>query len=205
MPSSSDPLNATAPEVRDAAASVLPSGEPVLAHWTYGAGEWKTYMAAEWKRRLWEGAFLGGLMMVIAWTVFRNQPGVNVLWVALGAGLFFFLVPLVRAAVARQTDPSRPAEAIITPTAVLLNGRYHVLDDERIRFGGVRCTELGKAPVLEFTLRWRTRGGMAGEHLRVPIPAGREAEAAEVVRAFERGWSADTPWLQEQNQGPGRA
>jgi hypothetical protein len=183
--------------------AALPSGEPVLAHWTYAAGEWKTYMAAEWKRRLWEGVFLGPAMAGIAWTILRKQPEMNVPLMALAVGVFFFLVPLLRAMAARQTDPSGPAEAIITPTAVLLNGRYHVLEDGRIRFGGVQLTELGKAQVLEFTVTWPTRGGMSSEHLRVPVPAGRRAEAEAIVGTFARGWSADTPWLDGQANSPG--
>jgi hypothetical protein len=185
--------------------AALPSGEPVLAHWTSAADEWKTYMAAEWTRRLWEGAFLGPLMAGIAWTILRNEPEMNVPLAALGVGVFFFLVPLLRALAARQTDPSGPAEAIITPTAVLLNGRYHVLEDGRIRFGGVQLTELGKAQVLEFTVKWRTRGGMSGEHLRIPVPVGRRAEAEAIVETFAHGWSSDTPWLTEPARGSGEA
>ena len=190
-----------------ASPATLPSGEPVLAHWTYAAGEWKTYMAAEWKRRLWEGAFLGPAMAGIAWTILRNQPEMNVPMVALGVGVFFFLVPLLRAMAARKTDPSGPAEAIITPTAVLLDGEYHVLEDGRTRFGGVQLTELGKVQVLEFTVKRPSRGGMASEHLRIPVPAGRRAEAEAIVQTFARGWSADTPWLdgREPEAEQGRA
>lgn len=191
-------LAAVAAQPAGAPAAALPSGEPVLAHWTFAPGEWKAYMAAEWKRRVLEGVFLGGLMALIAWTIFRNEPEIPVLKLALGAGVVFFLVPVVRAAAVRHTDPSRPAEAVITPTAVLLNGRHHVLEDGRIRFVGVRRTELGSAPVLEFTVKSPTRRGEVNEQLRVPIPAGRESEANAVVDAFARGWSADTPWLQEQ-------
>lgn len=187
--------------------TALPTGEPVLAHWTFAAGEWKRYMAAEWKRRLLEGAFLGGLMALIAWTIFRNEPEMPVWKLAIGAGVVFFLVPVVRALSVRHTDPSAPAEAIITPRAVLLNGKYHVLEDGRIRFGAVQVTELGGVPVLEFTIQWQARGRPIREHLRIPIPPGREAEAQAVVKTFNAGWSADTPWLtgQEPEAAKGRA
>jgi hypothetical protein len=98
---------------------------------------------------------------------------------------------LARAHFARQANQSAPGEAIITPTAVVLNGQYHVLRNETYSFKGVRYDVEAKPPLLEFSISWGTRSGSSGEKIRVPVPAGREAEAREVVSAL--GGRVDAP------------
>ena len=85
---------------------------------------------------------------------------------------------------AHKSNVSGPGEAIITPSAVLINGRYHVLSNETYRLEGVRFDEAAHPPQLDFTVAWSTRSGPASDHLRIPVPAGRAEEAREVVAAF---------------------
>jgi hypothetical protein len=75
-------------------------------------------------------------------------------------------------------------EAIISPGAVVLNGRYHVLENDEYHLRGVRYLDAGATPLLEFTVEWSTRGGPATEEIRVPVPPGREDEARELARSF---------------------
>lgn len=183
------PAQTAAESVAPAASApgILPSGEPVLARWTYADDEWRKYTAAEWKRQVLVALFVGVGLTVVGWTVFRGEVE------ELGFGFLIWYALLITggliavAAVAHRANRSAPGEAIITPTAVMLNGKYHVLSDGRLSFGGVRLTELGTVPVLEFTVSAPTRGGRVPEQVRVPVPRGREAEACQIVAVFERG------------------
>ena len=83
-----------------------------------------------------------------------------------------------------QANVSGPGEAIITPSAILLNGRYHVLRNDTYRFHGVRFDEAATPPQLEFTIGWSTRSGPTRDNIRIPVPAGRQEEARKVVAAF---------------------
>lgn len=173
------------------APGVLPTGEPVLARWTYEDGEWRTYAEAELKRQVLVALFVGVGLSVAGWTIFRGEVE------ELGFGFVARYALLITGAliavavVAYRANRSAPGEAILTPTAVMLNGKYHVLADGRLQFGGVRLTELGTVPVLEFTVSAAARRGRTGSQVRVPVPRGRDAEAREIVAAFERGWAVE--------------
>ena len=84
-------------------------------------------------------------------------------------------------------DPGR-AEAVITPTAVVLNGRYHVLTGGQFELHGVSdhtgdlCFDVGGQGTGEYS-----------KMVRVPVPLGREAEARALARAFERSLHGDEP------------
>jgi hypothetical protein len=165
----------------------------VLARWTYAADEWREYTHAEWKRRRLEAVVVGVLLLLVGYCSGRGggdegramMVSATAVAVAVGGGL------LARAHFARQANQSAPGEAIITPTAILLNGKYHVLRNETYSFQGVRYDLSAKPPLLEFSISWRTRQGQTGEKIRVPVPAGREAEAREVVAAL--GGRVDAP------------
>jgi hypothetical protein len=181
------PVEAGAPTLPAAGLAVRSHGT-VLARWTYAADEWREFTRAEWKRRTIEAGAVGGLLLLVGYCSGRGggDEGVAVMTaVAVGGGL------LARAHFARQANQSTPGEAIITPTAVVLNGKYHVLRNETYSFQGVRYDLGAKPPLLEFSISWRTRQGQTGEKIRVPVPAGREAEAREVVAVL--GGRVDEP------------
>jgi hypothetical protein len=171
----------------------LQSGELVLARWTYTADEWREYTHAEWKRRRLEAVVVGVLLLLVGYCSGRGggdegnamMAGAFMVGVAVTGGL------LGRAYLARKANESAPGEAVITASAILLNGKYHVLSNDTYSFQGVRYDTEARPPLLEFSISWRTRRGGSGEKIRVPVPAGREAEAREVVAAL--GGRVDAP------------
>ncbi|HYR07973.1 MAG TPA: hypothetical protein VEQ60_09400 [Longimicrobium sp.] len=169
----------------------LPSGEPILAHWTYPAEEWRAYTEGEWRYRLWEAVGLALLIGLVGGLIATWRTGESSYGSALLFGGFLGLLRLGMASSQRIANTAGPGYAIISPTAVLLNGTHHPLVSERRHFGGVRYASLDRPPVLEFTVKWKTRNGWMNEQIRVPIPAGREDEANAVVAAFERGWAVE--------------
>lgn len=164
----------------------LPSGEPVLAHWVYEPGAWSSYTGGEMKRRT-------GEWMRIAITVFLvglvgGSGGGQEGWTMIGSATFVAVIILVGGMLMakgdHQANVSGPGEAIITPTAILLNGRYHVLRNDTYHLHGVSFDEAAHPPQLQFTIGWSTRSGPTRDNIRIPVPAGRVEEARKVVAAF---------------------
>ncbi len=165
----------------------LPSGEPVLAHWVYQPGEWSSYAGGEVNRRTgeWIGVGVAVLIVGLVSSTGGGQEG----WTMLASAVFVAVVivagGLLMTRHAHRSNVSGPGEAIITPSAILINGRYHVLSNDTYRLEGVRFDEAAHPPQLDFTVAWSTRSGPARDHLRVPVPAGREAEARQVAAGFK--------------------
>jgi hypothetical protein len=165
----------------------------VLARWTYTADEWRAYTRAEWKRRVLEAAVVGVLLLLVGYCSGRGggDEGMAMMTAATVVAVAIMGGMLGRAHLARQANQAAPGEAVITPSAILLNGKYHVLRNETYRFQGVRYDTEAKPPLLEFSISWGTRHGKTGEKIRVPVPAGRESEAREVVAVL--GGRVDAP------------
>ncbi|HEX8694164.1 MAG TPA: hypothetical protein VF746_17210 [Longimicrobium sp.] len=161
---------------------------PVLAHWTYEPGEWTAYAAREVAFRRREAAWVGlGVValgtLLLGWTEgdWALAFGVSlVIGAAIGVGRW-----LVARSAHRSNLAAPRGDVIISPNAILMNGRYHVLQDENFTFGGVRYLEDERPPILEFTVTWPTRSGRTNEQYRVPVPRGREDEARALAAAFE--------------------
>ena len=163
--------------------------EPVLAHWRYDPAEWSAYANREAAYRGRE-AFRLGLGVTALGTVllgFSEGDWAGGLAVSAVIGGIIGVGRWAMARSARASNLSVPAgEVIIAPNAILLNGRYEVLQDHHFRFGGVRYVETERPPILEFTVTWPTRGGRTNEQYRVPVPTGREDEARALVDTFRR-------------------
>lgn len=170
----------------------MPSGEPVLAHWTYEAGEWGAYTRTESKRKTTETIVLGVAVFLVS-VLIGGKGDEGEAMMAAGAMVGGMLIAggLLLARSSHQANTSGPGEAIISPSAILLNGQYHVLRNETYRFEGVTYDQTATPPVLEFKVAWSTRHGPSSERVRIPVPSGREEEAREVVAAFRRGWAVE--------------
>ncbi|HEX8275622.1 MAG TPA: hypothetical protein VF615_23515 [Longimicrobiaceae bacterium] len=163
----------------------------VLAHWTYAPDEWSEYSRRELSFRRGEAKWyaagvvgLGALLLVFQ----RNAEYTVALGVAGFVGAVFWLGKTLQARAAHAANTATPGgEVIISPRAVMLNGRYHVLQDDRFHFAGVRLLDEEVPPVLEFTVAWQTRSGRADEQVYVPVPRGREEEARALVARLTAG------------------
>jgi hypothetical protein len=165
---------------------VLPSGEPVLAHWVYEPGEWGAYTAVEVKRRTREWVGVAVTIFLVGLVSGSGGGDEGRAMIAAGAMVAVMILAggMLMAKGDHQANVSGPGEAIITPSAILLNGRYHVLRNDTYSFHGARFDDAAHPPQLEFTIGWSTRSGPTRDNIRIPVPAGREEEAREVVAAF---------------------
>ncbi len=178
-PPASAPREAEAPDVPEAR---------VLAHWTYGPGQWTTYTGTEIAFRKREAVYQAAGITALG-TVFLSLGDDISLGHAFQSSAFVGIMVFAgRYLQARAAHDSNAAtargEAIISPDAVVLNGRYHVLRNDEYHLRSVRYLDAGATPLLEFAVEWSTRGGAATEEVRVPVPPGREDEARELARTF---------------------
>jgi hypothetical protein len=167
---------------------------PVIAHWTYEPDEWKAYASREVSHRgreaLW--LFVGTVvlgMLLLGWRENVDWREVLAASVAVGA-----MLGAGKWLIARSEHDGNVAtprgEVVITPTAVLMNGRYQVIQDHHFRFRGATSLEHERPQILELSIEWPTRSGPAGETYRIPVPAGREEEARTIAHELNTGYSA---------------
>ena len=171
-------------------AAPLPA--PVLAHWTYEPVEWSAYASREVGHRggeaLWR--FVGTVALGTALLGWRDDVGWGTaFFVSLAVGAMIGGGKWLIARSAHQQNVATPrGEVVITPTAVLMNGRYEVLQDHHFRFLGARILEDERPRILLLTIDWPTRSGRVSDTYRIPIPAGREHEARAVARELVAGY-----------------
>jgi hypothetical protein len=172
-------------------AAPLPA--PVMAHWTYEPGEWSTFATREVAHRggeafwMFVGVVVIGTLM-LAWDTgdWLTSFGLALLLGAIiGGGKWL----IARSAHTQNVATSR-GEVVITPTAVLMNGRYEVLHDHHFRFLGAHILEDEQPRILALSVDWPTRSGRVSETYRIPIPAGREDEARKVAQELVEGYAA---------------
>jgi len=198
QPSEASPgvLPDAAPFIASAGASAVGSAaargrmpEPVLAHWTYEPAEWAAYAQREAAYRTREAIGVGAGVAALGTLFVGLTEGDWGLGFAISAAVGG-IIGLGRWGMARSARASNLAgpsgEVIIAPNAILLNGRYEVLQDHHFHFGGVRYVEDERPPLLEFTVTWKTGNGPTNEQYRVPVPSGREDEAHALVDTFRR-------------------
>lgn len=170
------------------AAPAAPADAEVLAHWRYADDEWSEYTRRELRFRKGEALWVGVGVVVLGMLVLvaeRDASYGEAFGVSAAVGAIFYVGRLLQARAAHAANAAtRGGEVIISPRAVLLNGRYHVLQDDRFHFGGVRLLDEDAPPVLEFTVTWATRSGATNEQVYVPVPRGREAEARALAASF---------------------
>lgn len=182
---------------RKAALPLLGSGEAVLAYWTYDAEQWWAHADREAGRGganalVWGiSMFLGAL--VVGWGDALVIP------TAAGLALLVFVMALLFAQPRYGTRRSGPPAAVITPSALVLNGEYHTLRGGPFALRSV--TYDSSSGVLHFSIG--VRRAYEPAYVRVPVPPGREAEAKAVARTLTSGlyderWDAEMrrrrPW-----------
>ncbi|HEU4556526.1 MAG TPA: hypothetical protein VFS20_01710 [Longimicrobium sp.] len=171
--------------------SLLPPGAgPVLAHWRYAPDEWRAYTSAEIRFRtrdaLASAAFVAVLGTVVLGLLSRGDWPVAI-GISGGMGALIGLGRWVMAWTAHRRNVGvQSGEVIVGPTALLWNGRYEVLRDRRIDFGGARVLTKFHPPILEITIKVPGRYRRIPEEYRIPIPAGRLDEAQTVADALNR-------------------
>jgi hypothetical protein len=164
----------------------------VVAHWTYEPEEWRAYAEREVSHRGGEAFWLFVAVTLVGtplvWQESRSWGISFAISLLLGAVVGGLRLLIARAAHAQNVTTPR-GEVVITPTAILMNGSYQVIQDHHFRFRSARVIEDERPPILEIGIEWPTRSGRATEEYRIPIPAGREDEARAIAHEFNTGYA----------------
>lgn len=162
---------------------------PVLARWTYEPAEWAAFSARELRVRKRDVWIIAAGML--AFGVFFLSFFTDDWAIRIGGGaVLSALVTLLQlrgahAQHAADRAVTRP-EVIVRENEVEINGRRHLLEDDRWWLAGARFLADAESPVLEITSRTEkiNRHGttqVMDDVLRVPVPRGREDEARRIA------------------------
>jgi len=160
---------------------------PVLVHWTYAPDEWRAYAEHEMAFRTREAVGMAAATVLFGTLAIGVLDGEWLLGLGL-SGAIGAAIGLGRWLVARSARrfhlSAATGDVIIAPNAMLVNGRYQVLQDERIRFGSSRLLESERPAVLEITVMVPGRYRRIPEEYRIPVPRGKEDEARALMDAL---------------------
>jgi hypothetical protein len=181
-------------------------GGDYLVHWTYSRLEWEKFAEAERERgqknarsALPVGAFtvaVLGLILGIALAAPLHNAwstvGVGILGTlagtAVGAPGGWLVGRLIRLAAERRYHQMHQlaGEAFIGPDSAYCAGRYWKWKGYGTSLQNVELVSGGPA-MLTFTIRiYNPRSGDDSHQYRVPVPAGREAEARRLIQVLGR-------------------
>lgn len=157
---------------------------PVLAHWTYTAEEWTRFTSRELGYRTTEALMMGAATFVLGTIIIGLlEWDLRIAMIISGAvGGFIALGRwLVALAAFRRRRAVPTGDVIIGTHAILVNRRYDVIHDQRVRFGGARVLHGERPAILEVKIMVPGKYRRHPEEYRIPIPGGREDEAREVA------------------------
>ncbi len=167
-------------------------GEGVLAHWTYDPAFWKTFLATEEREVKSE---MRGLFIIVAslcGLVFVSVLIADVraaMWVGAALAVTLALCALgawhrVRCLRGDASSAASP-EVLIGREGVWLNGDFFTWAFVSARLESVGMAE-GRDGVIEIYFTSAAKNGRQETTIHIPVPQGKEAEAASVLKALER-------------------
>ncbi|MBE2213306.1 MAG: hypothetical protein IAE82_05495 [Opitutaceae bacterium] len=158
----------------------------LLAHWTFPAETWAGFVGeddtrerrAKW--RLFAIIAFWCVLFAIAFPLFDPEDGWWVSVVMAGVLVVLALVIVVGSSARTRRLGRNSTEARIGPDGLLLAGELHLWRGWGARLEGVDVVT-GHPPCLEITYSTPAKNQRQITTVRVPVPAGCDAEAAEVA------------------------
>jgi len=168
---------------------IAPVEEVILAKWQFSAQEWNRFLRFERKERKLSNNIESILILLLGGFLLRLGKGAGyglafgisgtiavIYWV----GKYYLNMGSFGAAKAVN-------DVIITPVAVIINGKYNVLRNDSIWLSKALVKNENGLDYLELTYDWSTRKGNTFEDLRIPIPAGKLADAEKLAKVIMNG------------------
>jgi len=157
-----------------------------LIKWTYQQPEWEHFLNIDWKRTKKRFVIVSLviiiLFMIIAFATEAIQ--INQFWHALfgatgfvGIIMYFFMY---YSYISYRRNFLGPREVIIGKTGISLGGVYTAWDTVGAELSDVRIIG-GECLILQFLIGTRGKVGSQPIQINVPIPAGKEHEAEEIL------------------------
>ena len=172
------------------------NGEKQLAHWKYGPAEWQSFAEKEYarektdKRNLFLLVAAICLVVGVVFTISHPDGGLVVLGVLGGLLVIIAIVAITTTRYDYWMNKKYLGEAFITPDGVYLNRQLHLFRGWGASLDGVYYNEEEK--FLAFQYSTPNRNGRSDYTLRVPVPAGKEQEARQVLSSFQKEGAPDS-------------
>lgn len=173
--------------IREEAAKPFSEKNTLLAHWTYSDEEWKMFTKKEFNFRIREALVLWLLLTGIGTLLlsgYREMGYLAAFITCFSTGGVITLIRFIIAYNARNANSSKPGDVIISAKSILINGTYHILNDENKTLSKLELLKDETPQILEFTVIWNTRKGQTNEQIRVPVPSDKLTEAVKLAALF---------------------
>jgi hypothetical protein len=165
----------------------LLAGENLLARWTYTDEEWRAFAGEETRRQAGGKRTLlmitGAIMLVPVCVVaaIDRKTAVIVGAVLAAAWILCWLAARASMRACQRNEQGAAPEARISADGLLLGAEFHLWRGWGNRLE--RCAlHSGRPPQIEIVYSTPNRYGRNEVSVRVPVPAGREAEAARLLQ-----------------------
>jgi hypothetical protein len=166
------------------------SSKNLLAHWKYDPVEWQDYAEKEYVRakkdkwNLFKLVAIISAVVGIGFAIFVPDSGWIVLCALGGVLLLIVFVIITTTRYDYMINRKYVGEAYITADGIYLNRQLHMF-----RGWGAKLDSIGydeKDKLLSFVYSVPSRTGRNDYNLRVPVPLGKEKEAAQVLESFQK-------------------
>jgi hypothetical protein len=171
------------------AAQSAPIDQVILAKWHFTAAEWNRFLQYEKRERKMSSTIESVIIILLGGALLMFAKNANA-WLAFGiSGVIASIYWLGKYYLSMGSLGASRAvnEVIITPVAIIINGKYNVLRNDRIWLSKVVVKNETAMQVLEFTFNWSTRKGDTFEEIRIPIPENKLAEAEALAKIIIDG------------------
>ena len=171
-------------------------GKDQLARWTYDPGEWKRFVAWEFAEEISEKRGLLVLVSAIIlavgggfWLVMRDAAAAWVFVFMIGLAALLWAVVWIVPRLSRRRNLKGTGEVYIGRSGISVNGAVHTWNLPGSRLESAAFIEK-PFPLLVFVYSYLMVAGRSlyvfrhAATVRVPVPRGMEAEAAELSRQF---------------------
>ncbi len=173
----------------------LLAGDNLLAHWQFTPEQWKIYSELNFAEDKAQKRFLFwlisgfALFFGILFTLLDPESGYIVLIVMLALIAVIAVVATLSAKNSYKRNISRVGEVRLSENSVLINGELHIWGKLRARLKNVEIVEYENITLLVIEYSVPQRNVEAEYVARIPIPYGKENEAAifaDKIRNFKK-------------------
>ncbi len=160
-----------------------------FANWKYDDVTWTRFNEREWKKSRIKAVGIPMAFLLVLALFGLLDPGFSAEDFGLAAPfvLIFFgglsIVFLFYTYALYHRTKTCPREVIIGEGGILYGGYYNSWELLTTRLAGVKYIP-GEIPMLEFDVKIMGKGGSNSHPIRIPVPAGKEFEAQELITKF---------------------
>ena len=176
-----------------------------LARWTYSDAEWRAFTEADYKIDRKNRWILAGIISAFAiffgilFAIIDPEAGIYVLFVMLGLIVLVSITAFLTSQQNYRRNVRHKGETLIASDGLILNGQLHAWNVVGSKLERVDYME-GTPSMIEFEYSAVSRNGRDSYTVRVPIPAGQEKSARDIVQFFNDALGQSAPGQFEEDK-----